>query len=141
MKAGRKIYYDSITGVTILDTGQWDNVIRETTVEEDISSYPVLSERNRDSFDVLKLEYDQYQQDFSTCSGFLVDPETKELRFSYPDPNDPNPSEPTYQKPLTEQVKKLQEENTLLKAQNSALSDRADFIEDCIAEMAQQVYQ
>ncbi|WP_019908299.1 XkdW family protein [Paenibacillus sp. HW567] len=40
---------------------------------------------------------------------------------------------------LTE-VEKLQKENTLLKAQNAALSERADFIEDIIAEMAMKIY-
>ena len=34
----------------------------------------------------------------------------------------------------------LKEENKLLKAQLQAQSDRSDFIEDCIAEMATQVY-
>ena len=35
----------------------------------------------------------------------------------------------------------LQAENELLRAQVKALSDREEFIEDCIAEMAMQVYQ
>lgn len=35
----------------------------------------------------------------------------------------------------------LQAENELLRAQVQALSDRGEFIEDCIAEMAMQVYQ
>lgn len=35
----------------------------------------------------------------------------------------------------------LKQENTLLKAQNQALTERADFIEDVVAEMAVQVYQ
>ena len=34
----------------------------------------------------------------------------------------------------------LKSENTLLKAQLQAQSSRADFVEDCIAEMAMQVY-
>jgi len=42
---------------------------------------------------------------------------------------------------LSEQVAELKQENTLLKAQNSALTERTEFIEDVIAEMAQQVYQ
>lgn len=37
-------------------------------------------------------------------------------------------------------VESLQAENKLLKAQLQAQSDRADFIEDCIAEMAMAVY-
>lgn len=35
----------------------------------------------------------------------------------------------------------LAAENELLRAQVRALSDRGEFIEDCIAEMAMQVYQ
>lgn len=34
----------------------------------------------------------------------------------------------------------LAEENKLLKAQVQALTDRNEFMEDCIAEMATQVY-
>lgn len=37
-------------------------------------------------------------------------------------------------------TEELQEENKLLKAQLQAQVDRSDFIEDCIAEMAVQVY-
>jgi hypothetical protein len=40
-----------------------------------------------------------------------------------------------------EKIAALVEENLLLKAQNKALSDRTDFIEDVIAEIAIQVYQ
>jgi len=46
----------------------------------------------------------------------------------------PQPTEPT-------ELDKLIQENVLLKAQNAALAERADFIEDVIAEMAAQVYQ
>lgn len=38
------------------------------------------------------------------------------------------------------ELEKMQAENKLFKAQLQAQSDRADFIEDCIAEMATQVY-
>lgn len=37
-------------------------------------------------------------------------------------------------------LESLKEQNKLLKAQLQAQSDRADFIEDCIAEIATQVY-
>ncbi|QUL54365.1 hypothetical protein KDC22_29360 [Paenibacillus tritici] len=42
--------------------------------------------------------------------------------------------------PVLTEMEQLQQENLLLKAQNSALTERADFIEDIIAEMATQVY-
>ena len=38
------------------------------------------------------------------------------------------------------QISDLEEENALLKAQLQAQTERSDFIEDCIAEMATQVY-
>lgn len=43
--------------------------------------------------------------------------------------------------PLSDQVRDLKSENQLLRAQNKALTERADFVEDLIAEMAMQVYQ
>lgn len=43
--------------------------------------------------------------------------------------------------PTTEEkVLALQDENRLLKAQLQATTDRQDFLEDCVAEMASQVY-
>lgn len=39
-----------------------------------------------------------------------------------------------------EKLESLEAENALLKAQLQAQTERSDFIEDCIAEMAMQVY-
>lgn len=47
----------------------------------------------------------------------------------------------TDEKPIGFEINYLKHDNTLLKAQNLALSERADFVEDLIAEMAMQVYQ
>ena len=41
---------------------------------------------------------------------------------------------------LTEENEKLRSENKTLKAQITAITDRADFVDDCIAEMASVVY-
>lgn len=41
---------------------------------------------------------------------------------------------------LSAQLVESEKENKLLKAQVSAATERSDFIEDCIAEMAVQVY-
>ena len=40
----------------------------------------------------------------------------------------------------SERIEALESENALLKAQLQAQTERSDFIEDCIAEMATQVY-
>ena len=47
----------------------------------------------------------------------------------------------TYVNIPQEEFEGLKQDNTLLKAQSSALSERADFVEDVIAEMATQVYK
>lgn len=54
-----------------------------------------------------------------------------ELHFVAPTPPPEKKGDP---------VEQLQAENRLLKAQLQAQSDRADFVEDCIAEMAMVVY-
>lgn len=139
MFIGRRIYYEILTGNVIVDISERKGSVIPTTVDEDIQAYKALSERNRETFDVIELEYGQYAQDFTECTGYQVNPETKELEFSYPDPNDPEEPQP-YQPPLSEEVNELKQENQLLKAKNQVLVERTDFLEDLIAEMAMLVY-
>ncbi|SDE82076.1 hypothetical protein SAMN04488542_102256 [Fontibacillus panacisegetis] len=140
MFLGRKIYYQKANGAVIVARNESRGDVRETTIDEDFAMLIDLRNYDRESLGVLTLESGQYAQDFAECNGYRVNPDTLELEFSYLDPSDPEPQEPVYQKPLSLEVDELKRENTLLKAQNTALSDRADFIEDCIAEMAVQVY-
>ncbi|MBL4950972.1 hypothetical protein JK635_01800 [Neobacillus sp. YIM B02564] len=107
-KIGRKIYYDKSTGNIILDTGEMMGAVIETTVNQDIATFTVLSERNRDTFDVLQLEYGQYAQDFAECNGYRVNPETKELEFSYPDPSQPD-AQQEFRAPLSAEIESLKE--------------------------------
>lgn len=100
---GRKIYFDTITGDILVNTGDRKSTERETTLEEDIQIYSTLTERNINSFDVVKLEYGQFHQDFDECIGYRINPETRELEFSYPDPNAPVEPQP-YRPPLSELV-------------------------------------
>lgn len=107
MQIGRKLFYDNVTGKIIVDTGEWDNAVRNKTVEEEIATYPALSQRDPSSFDVLELEYGEYRQDFKEMNGYRVNPTTQGLEFSYPDPNDPEaPIE--YVQPLSERIDELE---------------------------------
>lgn len=105
----RRIYYDKVNGNKLVEVG-FVGYVTPTTVEQDITTYTALSERNRDTFDVLELEYGQYAQDFAESNGYRVNPETKELEFSYPDPSEPE-APPVYQEPLSKQVEKLKQED------------------------------
>lgn len=53
----------------------------------------------------------------------------------------PKPPAPEPELPISEQLESLRNEDHLLKEQVKSVSDRGDFIEDCIAEMAMQVYK
>lgn len=121
MKTGKKIFFDSITGVQIVDTGEWSNVIREKTVVEEIASYPALSERNRTTFDVLELAFGAFEQDFRECTGYRVNVTTRTLEFSYPDPNAPL-EPPVFVKPLSEQVLELKQGQAAI---NRAVDDNS----------------
>jgi len=115
IEIGRKIYYDKSTGEILVSVGERSGFVRETTVEEDIATFKVLSERNRETFDYIQLEYGQYSQDFMECNGYRVnieklaelpdDRKHEALEFTYPDPNQEEPpEEPIYQPPLSEVV-------------------------------------
>lgn len=138
-EVGRKIYYNVFNGQPIVVVPEMQGDFVPTTMEQDIATYTDLYNRQRDSFDVLNLPYGAYAQDFIECLWFQVNTVTKELEFVYPLPGESEDS-PVYRKPLSEELDGLKQENTLLKAQNQALTERADFIEDVVAEMAIQVY-
>ncbi len=109
---GRKIYYDKATGNIIIEKGEMEGGVIETTAEQDIAAYTELSERNRETFDVIELSYGQYAQDFAECNGYRVNTETKSIEFSYSNLDAPT-EEPVYQKPLSEEVKTLKEQLTI----------------------------
>jgi len=113
MQIGRRIYFDVLTGNIVLDTGERQGSVIPRTIEQNIEEYKALSERNRDTFDVIELDYGQYAQDFLECNGYRVNLETKELEFSYPDPNLPPEEqlEPVYRKSLSEEVEELKAED------------------------------
>lgn len=108
-RIGRRIYFDKATGNPIVDTGERQGAVVATTIEQDIDTYKALSERNIETFDVLEFQFGEYQQDFASATSYRVNPETKELEFSYPDPNEPEEPQP-FQKPLSEEIKDLRTE-------------------------------
>lgn len=106
MNVGRMIFYDNLTGEKIVDTGQWKDVSRKKTVDQQIATYKELSERNRDTFDVIVLEYGQYAQDFAEGRLIGVDLETKNPIFEYPNTENPTESIIT-DKPLSVEITEL----------------------------------
>ncbi|WP_352404545.1 XkdW family protein [Sporanaerobacter acetigenes] len=129
MKIGRRIYFDLDTGNVIKSIGERVGSVVPTTIKQDIVTYTALSERNRDTFDYIELEYGQYAQDFAECNGYRVnieklvelsdDRKHEALEFSYPDPNlPPDEQEPVYIPPLSETVSTLGQELAKVKIEN-----------------------
>lgn len=108
MNIGRMIFYDNVTGEIIVDTGEYANAVKKKSTDQLIQTYSILKERNRESFDYIELNYGDYHYDFMNMNGYRVNPETKELEFSYPDENS-TIEEPVYQKPLSEKIKELED--------------------------------
>lgn len=119
MQIGSKIYYDKATGNVLVNTGDRSGDVIETTQEQDFAAYKVLSERNPETVGVIQLEYRQFEKVFDECSGYRINLDTLALEFSYPDPNAPNPEQPVFQKPLTEQLAEVKTENQMLKSRIS----------------------
>ncbi|MDT0160255.1 hypothetical protein [Bacillus sp. AG4(2022)] len=106
-KIGRKIFYDIASGNVLIETGECEGNVIPTTVEQDIATYTTLSERNRESFDVVELSYGDYAEDFKEGKLIGVDLENKTPMFSYPNPEDPD-SPIVPQKPLSVKVQELE---------------------------------
>lgn len=140
MKIGRKVYFDINTGNVIFDTGERQGFVIPTTIEQDIATFKELSERNRETFDFIELEYGQYAQDFAECNGYRINVDDKTIEFSYPDDNE-EPIEPVYQAPLSEQVEGLKKDKQLLQIKVDALSNQNEMIEGAIAELAAMTLQ
>lgn len=112
MKVPIRIYYDKQNGKVLQMIGGFEDPWLTTyeSVDEQIAKDVVLSTRVRDSYDVIELPFGAYAQDFAECNGYRVNPETKELEFSYPDPNEPEaPS--VFRPPLSEEVERLKQED------------------------------
>lgn len=125
MRVGKRIYYDLITGLVLVDTGERQGAVKQTTVEQDIEVYKSLSERNRNTFGYLEFDYGQHRQNFMECNGYRVNVETKELEFSYPNPNNPDtPQE--FGPPLTKQIEELRTENYGLMMAVAELGEASD---------------
>ncbi|MFZ0576878.1 MAG: hypothetical protein WAM41_05150 [Psychrobacillus psychrotolerans] len=103
-----KIYYDKVTGEVVWNVSY--NQDMPVDFDHDYATVKTLSERTKESMDFLILRDGQYEGDFLESNNYRVNPQTKELEFSYPNPNEPE-SPQVFRKPLIEEVERLKSED------------------------------
>lgn len=91
MQIGKKIYYELATGNVILDTGERQGSVVETTLDQDFESYVSLSQRVPDTVGCIQLDFGEHSDEFNTCSGYSIDITTQEIVFDYTPPVEPPP--------------------------------------------------
>ncbi|WFB60589.1 hypothetical protein [Paenibacillus sp. BR1-192] len=106
IQVGRMIFYDKGTGQVLVTAPSQEGSYVYENPEDLIPLYPELKDRDRSSFDIIQLEYGQYDEDFSRATKWEVDRSTLSLVFRYHDPNNPEVPQPL-RKPLTEEVDEL----------------------------------
>lgn len=88
IEVGRKIYYDKITGEVIVVTGEFrgsNDLVSETTIEQDFEIYKDLSNRTVESVGCIKLEYGEFRDELAKSKSCFVNLETMKLEFIYDD--------------------------------------------------------
>ncbi len=104
MQVGRKIYYDIATGFVLVDTGEFEGAVANSTIDQDVQKYSELSKRNRNTFEVVELPVGAYSEEFMIAKSYRVNVLTKQIEFNH------SPIKEEYQVPLTEQVKQIKQE-------------------------------
>lgn len=130
MNIGRRLYYITITGEIVIDTGERSGDVISTTVDDDFQIYAALARFNREALGVMELEYGQFKEDFQKCNGVRVDITGAEpaLLFSFPsEPGEEQPEEPVYQPPTLQRLASLETDsiNTMIAVTESFETQQA----------------
>lgn len=94
---GKRIYYLKVDGRVILDTGEAEGWVNQTTTEQDWEIYSELSKYNKSEVDYIELQFGEFKTEFAECTSYRVNVDTKQLKFDYtPVPEPPEvPVKPT----------------------------------------------
>lgn len=88
---GKRIYYLKVDGRVILDTGEAEGWVNPTTTEDDWRIYTELQKYNPEEVDFIEIKWGEFKTEFSECTSYKVNIDTKQIEFDYtpiPDPPD-----------------------------------------------------
>lgn len=113
---GKRIYYLKVDGRVVLDTGEAEGWVNQTTTEDDWRIYSELQKYNKTEVDYIELQFSEFKTEFAECTSYRVNVETKTLEFDYtpiPDPPD-IPQTPSLHERMDTQEARNSEQDDLL---------------------------
>ena len=124
MKIGTKIYFEKNTGNVILELGDIEGYVVDSTTEEDFENYTELKKYEKTAVGKIQLEFGELDKllEVNKANAYKIDisGEKPKLIFSWIDPETEKPTE----KPKTE-VEILQE---VVKEQNQKIEDLSEVV-------------
>lgn len=113
---GKRIYYLKVDGRVILDTGEAEGWVNPTTSEQDWEIYSELSKYNKSEVDYIELKWGEFKTEFSECTSYKVNIDTKEIEFDYtPIPDSPEvPQKPSIHERMDTQENTNNEQDELI---------------------------
>lgn len=90
---GKRIYYLKVDGRVVLDTGEAEGWVNQTTTEDDWRIYTDLQKYNKSEVDFIELQFGEFRTEFAECTSYRVNVDTKTLEFDYT-PVPPSPEVP-----------------------------------------------
>lgn len=103
---GKRIYYLKVDGRVVLDTGEAEGWVNQTTTEDDWRIYSELSKYNKSEVDFIELQFGEFKTEFAECTSYKVNVDTKQLEFDYTPV--PEPPEVPVKPSLHERVDNLE---------------------------------
>lgn len=82
MEVGRKIYFEKSNGVVIWDKGEMIGDIKETTLEQDKITVPLLNVLDtKGQLGIKQLNYGEFTIRFQTCKGYYISVKDETIVF------------------------------------------------------------
>lgn len=133
-----KIYYEKETGEIIHQA--FYNYEIKPNLDSDYANLIALNSRVKESIALLVLRNGAYAQDFQEGRLIKIDPESQELIFEYPNPE--NPDEPIIpDKPLSVEIDEVKQENKLLQQSLLELTSYAATQDERLATQEQALLE
>lgn len=90
---GKRIYYLKTTGDIVCEIGEAEGWVNPTTSDDDWRIYSDLQKYNKSEVDFIELQFGEFKTEFSECTSYRVNIDTKQLEFDYT-PVPPSPEVP-----------------------------------------------